>query len=387
MRPFLVGSAATTGLILALALPLQRTGLSAEPTLEPFKGVTTNGRVQPGLFQHTTTGIAQQQMVAAAQGFLASLTAQQRAKTQFPISSDIKRRWTNVSSAKRYGMSYAEMTPVQRQKADALLQAFLSTEGFRQSKDIMRINGYLAEATGDRQRYGEDLFWISVFGDPIAGKPWGWRLEGHHLVLAVNIVGDQVVLTPSFMGAEPTRIPTGPNQGVAVMQTQESTARTLINSLNAKQQTSAQLSSQKAGSHMVSEAYKDNAVVPQVGLSAKELNSQQQKLLMAVITSFADQYRQELSAERIKEVKAHLNDTTFGWIGSNGVDAPIYYRIQSPVLLIEFDQQRAVSLPGDPNKPLRSHVHTMVRTPNGNDYGENLLQQHLQRDHNHSHHH
>ena len=58
MRPFLVGSAATTGLILALALPLQRTGLSAEPTLEPFKGVTTNGRVQPGLFQHATTGIA-----------------------------------------------------------------------------------------------------------------------------------------------------------------------------------------------------------------------------------------------------------------------------------------------------------------------------------------
>ena len=63
---------------------------------------------------------------------------------------------------------------------------------------------------------------------------------------------------------------------------------------------------------------------------------------MAVITSFADQYRQELSAERIKEVKAHLNDTTFAWIGSNGSDAPIYYRIQSPVLLIEFDQQRAV---------------------------------------------
>jgi hypothetical protein len=53
------------------------------------------------------------------------------------------------------------------------------------------------------------------------------------------------------------------------------------------------------------------------------------------------------------------------------------------VLLIEFDQQRAVSLPGDPNQPLRSHVHSMVRTPNGNDYGENLLQQHLQQDHKH----
>lgn len=384
MRSNLVGGAAATGLILALAQPAV---FSAEPTLEPFKGVTTNGIVQQGLFPRATTGIAQQQMVQAAQAFLASLTPEQRKNTQFPINSDIKRRWTNVASAKRFGISYAEMTPAQRQKADALLQAFLSAEGYRQSKDIMRINGYLAEATGNRERYGEELFWISLFGDPSAGKPWGWRLEGHHLVVAVNIVGDQVVLTPTFMGAEPTRIPTGVHQGVAVMQTQETTARTLINSLNAKQQSSARLSSAKAGSHMLSEAYKDNAVIPQVGISARELSKHQQQLLMTVITSFANQYREELSAERLKEVRAHLNDTTFAWIGSNGIDAPIYYRIQSPVLLIEFDQQRAVSLPGDPNKPLRSHVHTMVRTPNGNDYGENLLQQHLQQDHNHSHQH
>jgi hypothetical protein len=47
------------------------------------------------------------------------------------------------------------------------------------------------------------------------------------------------------------------------------------------------------------------------------------------------------------------------------------------VVLIEFDQQRPLSLPGDPNIPLRTHVHTVVRTPNGNDYGADLLRQHL----------
>ena len=361
--------------------------LAAEPPLEPLRGITTNGTVQQGLFKPRQSGIAMQAMAEAAQRFLSSLSRQQRSHTQFPLTSDNKRRWTNVASATRYGISYEEMSDEQRLKADALLKAFLSSDGYRQSKEIMLINGYLAEATGNRQRYGSEKFWISIYGDPIAGKPWGWRLEGHHLVLAVNIVGDQVVLTPTFMGAEPTRIPTGAHQGVTVMQTQETTARTLINSLTAQQQKSAHLSSAKAGSHMLSEAYKDNAVIPQVGINARDLNKHQQQLLMTVITSFADQYRQELSAERLKEVSAHLNDTTFAWIGSNGIDAPIYYRIQSPVLLIEFDQQRAVSLPGDPNQPLRSHVHTMVRTPNGNDYGENLLQQHLQQDHNHSHQH
>jgi hypothetical protein len=101
---------------------------------------------------------------------------------------------------------------------------------------------------------------------------------------------------------------------------------------------------------------------------------------MAIVQSYADQFRKELSSQRIKEVRAHLETTRFSWIGQDGVNAPIYYRIQSPVVLIEFDQQRAVSLPGDPNTPLKSHIHTIVRTPNGNDYGADLLRQHL-RDH------
>jgi hypothetical protein len=99
--------------------------------------------------------------------------------------------------------------------------------------------------------------------------------------------------------------------------------------------------------------------------------------LLAIVKSYADQYRQELSAQRLREVEDHLDDTGFAWIGRNGIDAPIYYRIQSPVVLIEFDQQRPLSLPGDPNVPLRTHVHTVVRTPNGNDYGADLLRQHL----------
>lgn len=356
--------------------------LAAEPPLEPFRGITMNGTVQPGLFKTSQSGIAVKAMADAAQTFLSALSSNQRSQTQYPLTSEIKRRWTNVSSAKRYGISYAEMTEAQRQKADALLKAFLSSDGYRQSKDIMLINGYLAEATGNKQRYGVDQFWISIYGDPADQQPWGWRLEGHHLVISVTIIGDQVVMTPTFMGAEPTIIPSGPHQGVAVMQHQEATARALIASLNAEQVKQAQLSSQKQGSNMLTEAYKDNAIVPQQGLQASELSSAQQRLLMEVISSFADQFRKELSAERLKEVRDHLNDTTFLWIGGRDQEAPIYYRIQSPVLLIEFDQQRAVSLPSQSQQPIRTHVHSMVRTPNGNDYGENLLQQHLLKDHN-----
>jgi hypothetical protein len=56
-----------------------------------------------------------------------------------------------------------------------------------------------------------------------------------------------------------------------------------------------------------------------------------------------------------------------------------YYRIYSPVLLIEFDHQLPANYRGpgiDPRAPNPQHVHVVVRTPNGNDYGKDLLRQH-----------
>jgi hypothetical protein len=44
------------------------------------------------------------------------------------------------------------------------------------------------------------------------------------------------------------------------------------------------------------------------------------------------------------------------------------------VLLIEFDHLRGIALDND--FPSRAHIHTVVRTPNGNDYGRDLLRQH-----------
>ena len=376
-----LGAALLLGLGLTAGSALGQQAPQPQPPLEPYRGVTRSGTVEPGLYRLQRTGLRLQPMRAAASAFLQALTPEQRRHTQYPLDSDVRRRWTNVASAPRFGLSYAEMTPLQRQRADALLQAFLSAEGYRQSKDIMLINGYLAEATGNTTRYGADQFWISLYGNPSGTQPWAWRLEGHHLVLYVSVVGDQVVMTPTFMGAEPTRIPSGIHRGVNVMAQEEAAGRALIQSLTAAQNQRAQLSSSKQGSNMLTEAYKDNAVVAPAGIEASQLSSRQRQLLLAIVKSYADQYRQELSAERLREVEEHLNQTSFAWIGQNGVEAPIYYRILSPVVLIEFDQQRAVSLPGDPNTPLRTHVHTIVRTPNGNDYGDDLLRQHLLQDH------
>ena len=59
--------------------------------------------------------------------------------------------------------------------------------------------------------------------------------------------------------------------------------------------------------------------------------------------------------------------------------SPFYYRIQSPVIFIEFDHHSGVFLTN--KEPAKFHVHTLVRTPNGNDYGVDLLRLHYAHSH------
>ena len=77
---------------------------------------------------------------------------------------------------------------------------------------------------------------------------------------------------------------------------------------------------------------------------------------------------------RLAEFERHMGDAHFCWIGGTGEDSPFYYRIQSPVTFIEFDHHAGVFLTNP--EPAKFHVHTIVRTPNGNDYGFDLLRQH-----------
>jgi Protein of unknown function (DUF3500) len=85
---------------------------------------------------------------------------------------------------------------------------------------------------------------------------------------------------------------------------------------------------------------------------------------------------------RMDEVRSHLNETYFAWFGDTGPTSPFYYRIHSPVILIEYDQQAAgpvgKAIGNSDQTPSRNHVHTLLGTPNGNDYGKDLLRQHYE---------
>ena len=143
---------------------------------------------------------------AGAEGrhaFLASLTPEQRAKTTFPVDDIEWRKWNNVHRYARQGVSFKEMTEAQREQAFGLLQAGLSAKGLEKSRNIMRLNETIAELTKQFEEYGEGLYHLTVMGEPSATEPWGWQLDGHHLIVNYFVLGDQVVMTPTFMGSEP----------------------------------------------------------------------------------------------------------------------------------------------------------------------------------------
>ncbi len=180
---------------------------------EPFKGVTTNGTVQTGLFTVRSTGVSTAPVRDAAGAFLASLTPEQKTKTTFAADDIEWRKWNNVHRYQRKGVSFKEMTDAQRDKAFGLLKAGLSAKGLEKSRNIMRLNETIAEMTKRFEEYGEGLYYLTVMGEPSATSPWGWQLDGHHLVINYFVLRDQVVMTPTFMGSEPVRADAGKYAG------------------------------------------------------------------------------------------------------------------------------------------------------------------------------
>ena len=354
---------------------------------EPFKGVTTDGRVVPGLFPIRSTKVSTASVRQAADAFLAALTAPQRTKTTFPVDDPEWRKWMNQHFYIRQGTSFKEMTEPQHEAALNLLRASLSAKGLKQTRDIMRLNHTLGELNNNFEEYGEGLYWITVMGKPSDKDPWGWQLDGHHLNINYFVLGDQVVMTPTFMGSEPVIANSGKFQGTAVLQDEDRKGLALINALDEAQRRKAILQMSKPGNNNVGEAFKDNVVLDYAGIRAAELTARQKEQLLDLINEHVRNMRDGHAKVKMDEVRQHLDDTRFAWIGGTETNSVFYYRIHSPVVLIEFDHQNPIALRHlERGKPTREHIHSVVRTPNGNDYGKDLLRQHYQQ-HPHPHEH
>ena len=361
--------------LLRLSLAAEKPGLA-----EPFKGITARGEIEPSLFALRSTGVSTEPVRRAAEAFLASLSAGERKITAYAVEDDEWRKWMNQSFYVRQGISFKDMTEPQRDAAFALLRAGLSAKGLRLTRDIMRLNHTLGELNDNNfAEYGEWLYHVTVMGTPSASEPWGWQFDGHHAIINYFVLGDQVVMTPFFAGSEPATAPSGKYKGTTILRDEQSRALAFVNGLADAQRAKAILSFSKTGNNILTEAWKDNVVLDYAGLRATELTDSERRQLMDLAALYVDNMDDGHARVRMDEVRQHLDRTWFAWIGKTEPGAVFYYRIHSPVILIEFDHNAPANLrhlAADPTLPNVEHIHTIVRTPNGNDYGKDLLRQH-----------
>ena len=269
-----------------------------------------------------------------------------------------------------------------------VIKASLSAAGYEKTRSLMKLNGFLGELVGAPRLLGEWCYQLHVFGEPSLTEPWGWQLSGHHLIITCFILGDQMTLTPTFMGAEPKHVDEGKFAGITVFEDEERLGLQFARNLSAEQKLKAVFSETlrpdqlPPGRHQGDDGmsfggrYKNNEVIPYEGVSGAQLCAQQRQALLDLTKCYLSTLPSGPFEVRMDDVERHLLDTHFCWAGGMGEESAFYYRIQSPVVMIEFDHHKGVVL--NNTQPEKFHVHTIVRTPNGNDYGMDLLRLHYE---------
>ncbi|KIX03158.1 uncharacterized protein Z518_06709 [Rhinocladiella mackenziei CBS 650.93] len=350
---------------------------------EPLKGVTENGSIRPDLYRLEEEGVPIDDIVGAATTLLDHLSDQNRRVVSYHIDAPEWRTWSNPEFLLSHkGLRLDEVTPQIRDDILLILRQTLSPEGYAKALGAMRINHFLGELVGAPGVMNEYSYNFAFFGTPSSVLPWGYTFYGHHLCLNIFLYRSQIVIAPWFTGAEPNYIDQGPYQGTRILQDEERLGLQLMQSLPKPLQAKAQTYKQLRDPRMphgrwnhddqrhLCGAYRDNRVVPYEGILVSEMDPGQVSLVLAILEQYLLYLPEKSRQIRLNDVKNFLSETYFSWIGGFTDTDPFYYRIQSPVILVEFDHHSGVFL--DNREPAKFHIHTLLRMPNAGDYGHAL---------------
>jgi len=338
-----------------------------EASRQPFVGITTDGRVVPGLFALEDTGLDPAPIASAADELCGVLDPAEWEPLSQELDSPAWRLWTNAFPTwpSPHGLRLQDLSDQKRAAVLAVVRASLSARGYGQAREAMRLNGELGRLVDQyHDTLTEWMYWFSIFGRPSSDGPWGWQLTGHHLDVHCLVLGRQLVLTPTFLGAEfaSERLFAG----------ERSLGLELVNALSPDQRARAvvygtfadlphELRGPVDGRH-VAAAGQDNRLIPYEGLEVGALTGHQQALFRRLVEAWVSVLPEGPARARTREIERHLADTRFAWYGPTDGEAAFYYRIHSPVVLVEYDDHPGIFLDNDDPQ---------------HDYGRDRLRQHV----------
>ena len=360
----------------------------------------------------TASGTAQDatpKIVAAANAFLATLDSTQKASVQFEWSNTAqKQRWSNLPEGlyTRAGLRWGTLSAAQQNAWLAVMQATLSTAGYNRVMAEWDADDALAAAQGSSSGtgttgtpatgaagggtppadnagrtppagggtgggggllFGKRYYWVALIGAPSATTAWQWQWGGHHVTVNATIVGANISLTPTFIGAQPASYTDASGKIVRPLGDIEDEAFALLNSLDATQQKAAVLGS--TGIDLVLGPGQDGKTIQAEGLAASQMNTTQQTALLTLIGHYTGLVNDDDAVARTAEIKAGLAQTYLAWYGPTTKGSAAYFRIAGPTVVIEYSPQGGGGTGTGLGGSLSTdHIHGIYRDPT-NDYG------------------
>ncbi|GAB3192833.1 DUF3500 domain-containing protein [Geodermatophilus arenarius] len=359
--------------------------------LAPFRGVTEDGTLRPEVHRWEPARPGEEApvaaMVEAAEALLSLLSPEDRERVSHAVDAPEWQTWANPEFLQfDTGLRLEFQPPQVREAALELVRASLSPEGADLVHAAMLVNGFLGDVVDLPALLGEWSYNLALYGTPDLRAPWGWQLYGHHCAVDVLVVEGRMVVSPVFVGAEPDEIDDGPHAGISGLFADRIAAGlAVMAALTPEQRTAATVYERMVDPAMppgrvhpgderhLAGAFQDNRVIPVEGVRVADLPQDARQRVLDVVATFVALLPAGPRAARLREVEAHLDETWFSWIGGHEPGDVFYYRVQSPVVVAELDHHCGVFLDYDTPQPF--HVHTVLRTPHGNDYGRAWVRQ------------
>lgn len=302
-------------------------------------------------------------MSVAAQGFLASITPDQKAQATFKFDDAERLNWHFIPRPRK-GLPLKSLEGASLKAAHAFIRSGLSEAGYDQTLNIMSLEEllYLLEAgdrTERRDRRDPNKYYLSVFGEPGDTGNWGWRLEGHHISLNFTLKDGKVVSsTPEFFGANPGTVDAGKGRQIRVLGPEEDIARQILKHCTPEQEKLCWISKEAPGEVPGPNAVQAAVAAP-VGLPYSQMSEDQKKLVQELLSEYLKNLPGEIEQERRAAINAAgIDKLYFAWYGLSELHDPHHYRVQGPTFVIEYNNTQNNA----------NHVHSMWRNLNG-DFG------------------
>lgn len=308
-------------------------------------------------------------MAEAASRLIAAFPEADRGRIRLEFDDKARTDWHFVPRT-RPGVRLADMNDAQRVAARNLLRAALSSQGVLKVEQIMSLDAILREIENNPGR--DPLqYTFTIYGEPGPTAAWGWKIEGHHISLNFTCAGGRVLATtPSFLGAHPAEVKSGPRAGFRAMAVEEELGRRLLESLDSAQRAEAVIA-ERAPADILTVPGRNLDRAPSAGLAYAKMNAEQRAMLDSLIEEYARTLRRELADAELERIRAAgMDGVHFAWAGSAKPEEGHYYRISGPTFVIEYDNTQNGA----------NHIHTVWHDRTRN-FGGDALREHYERDH------